>query len=99
MVGSGREPVEFKGESPVTFRDDGSVSSGTLVRDTRLDTMVGSGRQPIEFRGETPVTFRDDGTVSSGTLSGDETLSTSVGRRSFSAGTLLRFKMDGSVET
>ena len=63
MAGSGRNAIEFKGESPVTFRNDGSVSSGTLVRDPRLDTMVGTGRQPIEFREETSVTFRDDGTV------------------------------------
>ena len=32
----------------VTLRDDGSVSSGTLARDERLDTVVGSGCFPFK---------------------------------------------------
>jgi hypothetical protein len=99
----GRGPTspraEFKASTEVTLRDDGTVSSGTLARDTTLDTMVGSGRLRIEFKGETPITFRDDGTASSGTLSHEVTLSTPQGRKHFTAGTQLRFAVDGSVET
>jgi hypothetical protein len=101
MVGSGRLGIAFKGETPVTFRDDGTVSSGTLARDTSLDTVVGTGRLTIGFKEKTPVAFREDGTVSSGTLSRDVTLATARGgtRTHFTAGTQLRFATDGSVET
>jgi hypothetical protein len=103
-VGRGSSPtVEFKQGTVITFRDDRTVSSGTLADNTRLDTMVGSGTQMIEFRGETAVTFRDDGTVSSGTLADNMRLDTMVGSGTqmieFKSDTAVTFRDDGTVSS
>src|SRR5438552_1711591 len=65
--------VAFDAGVPVTFRSDGSVSSGTLVGNTLLaiDT---AHRVAVSFKAGTSVNFNDDGSVSSGTMAANTLL-------------------------